>query len=556
MTLVTRFSHILARQRRARWPVWLVTGVVALNGIVAILDILYAHLPRLNILVPFDYDYYSRLSGIFAGFLLLYFAGQLALRKRLAWWMAFVASVVIVLDSALHARNPFGLLLPVVTLVTLAWYQSSFEVKVEWRSVATGLRLLVLCLVVALAYGSIGFTRLAPRDFDTPHRASLAEGAKRTVEEFTLVGNDDLSPHSRRVHWFIDSLDLLGSLSIAFAFYSLFRPLAYRYATLPAERQRAGDLIRRYGTSSEDAFKLWPEDKAYFFGSGGVTVLSYRVDHGCALVLGTPVGPEDQWKHTIAEFKQFCHEHDWTVTFMYVPETALEIFEAAHLRPLKIGEDAIVTTTTFASTTIRSKHWRGVMNKFARLEYQFEVVEAPQTAAILHEAAAVTKAWLGVDGRKERGFALGYHDRVYLAANRLYVVRDKDGMMVAFANGIHSYNDHESTIDLMRYRPDSETGVMDFMLASIITALATNGVTQFSLGLAPLAGVGTGPEQTPEERLIALAGRLGAGGFAFEGLRRFKHKFDPTWEARYLVYGRGPAGLTRTFLAINSLMGG
>ncbi|MBW4062107.1 DUF2156 domain-containing protein [Candidatus Saccharibacteria bacterium] len=549
------YTAVRPSARWRNWPVRLVAGIVFLNGLFAILAVLYSRLPsRVEMFFPFDYDLYGRFFGLFAGFLLIYFASQLLLRKRLAWWVAFVGSSIIVIGHAVYAQNLTALILPVLSLILLALFEHLFVVKYELHSVAQGTGLLSLSLLVALLYGSIGFTRLAPRDFTSPHHVGLAEGAKLTLGQFSLVDDPALSPHSHRAKWFITSLDLLGGLSIAFAFYSLFRPLVYRYATLPQERDRARDLITEYGTSSEDEFKLWPEDKTFFFNTEGTAMVAYCVDHGTAMVLGEPIGPVAAWGELIDSFKQFCHLHDWTVTHIYLPDDHLDIFEAAKLRVLKIGEDAVVDTATFATETVRSKHFRGVVNKFKRLGYSFEVANAPQSPKVLAEAAIVTKGWLSEGGRSERGFALGYHDKAYLRRNTLYLVRNDKGRLVAFANAIPSYNERQSTIDLMRYLPNTETGVMDYLLAEIILSLYEGGIAEFSLGLAPLAGVGNRPEQTLEERVIALAGRFGVGGFSYEGLRRFKNKFEPRWEPRFLVYERGAAGLTRTILAINSLM--
>jgi len=41
--------------------------------------------------------------------------------------------------------------------------------------------------------------------------------------------------------------------------------------------------------------------------------------------------------------------------------------------------------------------------------------------------------------------------------------------------------------------------------------------------------------------------------FSFQGLRRFKDKFQPEWEPRYLAYRGLPTDLVRIGLAYNAL---
>lgn len=542
-------------QHETSWPVQMVAGIVFLNGIFAILGVVFTRFSvRLELILPIDYVYYGRIFGLFAGFLLIYFSSRLLKRKQLAWWIAFVGSLAIVIDHALFARNAYALLLPATSLVLLAVYYREFRVKSEPNSVKQGVGLLILSITVALAYGTLGFTKLLPRDFIPHQHFTLYQGMVRTVREYTLVGNSDLIPRTREARWFLDSLDALGVFSIAFAFLSLFRPLTYRYGVLPQERERARKLLDEYGTSSEDAFKLWPEDKSYYFLADGQSFVAYRVARGVAVVLGEPVGPKTEWHRLMLEFKRYCHVYDWTVALLYIPHEHLESFERAGFKPLKIGEDAIVDTAGFVDKASRNKHFRAVRNKFDRTGYRFDVSEAPQVREVLSEASAVTRSWLTTAGRKERSFGLGYHETDYLRRSTIYSLYDSRGKMVAFANAIRSYDPNQATIDLMRHVRQSETGTMDMLMLSIIEQLATDGVKEFSLGLAPLGGVGENPERTVEERVIGYFGRAGIGRFSYEGLRKFKDKFEPDWQARYLVYERGPVGLAVASVAVAELL--
>ena len=552
---ITHSELLDTLEPRNEWAVRLVSAIVLLNGLFAILEVVYFRFsPRLESLLPVDYEYYGRYFGLFAGFLLIYFSSRLLKRKRLAWWIAFVGSLLIVAIHGVFARDLSALLLPSLSLVLLAVYHEEFRVPSEPSNIRQGVGLLVLSLAIALLYGTIGFAKLLPRDFNPPQHISIIQGAVRTVREYTLIGNSDLNPQTEHAKWFLGSLDVFGSVSIAIAFLSLFRPLSYRFRTLPQERARAREILERFGSSSEDAFKLWPEDKSYFFGAEHAVFLAYKVERGVALVLGEPVGPQEQWLGVIRQFRSYCHLHDWSVAFVYVPKSRLKIFEEAGFKPLKIGQDAVVDVNSFIENVASNKHFRAVKNKFTRLGYQFSVAQPPHAQAILNQMASVTRSWLSVDGRVERGFAMGYHDHDYLQQSVLYLLHDGDGNLAAFANGIRSFNSKQETVDLMRHRAEGETGAMDFLFFSIIEYLASRDVAEFGLGLAPMAGVGSGPERTTEERVAGYLSRLGIGGLSYKGLRKFKGKFEPRWEDQYLVYERGPVGLARAGAAIGVVM--
>ena len=111
---------------------------------------------------------------------------------------------------------------------------------------------------------------------------------------------------------------------------------------------------------------------------------------------------------------------------------------------------------------------------------------------------------------------------------------------MAFAN-LWATPDHgELSIDLMRYRERRVHDVMDYLFIELLLWGKAQGFRRFDLGMAPLSGL-------QERQLAPLWTRAGALLFThgdtfynFEGLRRYKEKFRPVWEPRYLA---APGGL-------------
>ena len=64
------------------------------------------------------------------------------------------------------------------------------------------------------------------------------------------------------------------------------------------------------------------------------------------------------------------------------------------------------------------------------------------------------------------------------------------------------------------------------------------GFRRFNLGMAPLATVGDARRARPIERLARQFFLHGEAWYNYQGLRRFKERFHPSWEPRYMAYRR------------------
>lgn len=315
---------------------------------------------------------------------------------------------------------------------------------------------------------------------------------------------------------------------------------------------RVEALVGRYGRTPLDYFKTWP-DKSYYFSPSGQSAIAYRVAWSVAVSLGDPVGPDHELEPLVRAFLGFCSDNGWSTAFLQVLPNFLCVYRGLGLNVLKIGEHALVDLDRFATQTSRRRAFRRPSLHLAAEGCGVRLESPPHPDALLDEAEEVSREWLSLPGRRERGFTLGRFDRGYLAQHSLAVLRDPAGRLVAFVNQVPGVRPGVATIDLMRHRPEAPNGAMDYLLGELLLRLRQQGYRWFSLGLAPLAGVGTGRGGRLEERAVREVYEHASAVFSFKGLRSYKAKFEPGWEERFLVYENGHRGLLRTALALGRI---
>ena len=181
------------------------------------------------------------------------------------------------------------------------------------------------------------------------------------------------------------------------------------------------------------------------------------------------------------------------------------------------------------------KSLRSTLKRVERVGSRFEVLDGPIDDATMDELRGVSDSWMTASGHRERTFTVGRFDPAYLRATTIAVVRDADDRIVAFTNILPSYHSGEGNFDLMRRRPDSVNGVMEFLFVSLIEYFRGRGLTGMNLGLAPLAGVEGGGVRS---RSSAPCATTAAPRSTYGGLQEFKAKWRPRWEPRYIAYER------------------
>jgi phosphatidylglycerol lysyltransferase len=182
-----------------------------------------------------------------------------------------------------------------------------------------------------------------------------------------------------------------------------------------------------------------------------------------------------------------------------------------------------------------------------------ELLQPPHSPQVLAEARRISDDWLTSKSAHEKRFSVGYFDEAYLANFPLALVR-VEGRIVAFAN-VWTAGRQELSLDLMRYAQGAPSGTMDFLFVELMLWGKEQGYEQFNLGMAPLSGLEQRPLAPVWHRMGRLVSGMGEHFYNFEGLRRYKQKFLPQWEPRYLA---APGGLVlpRVLLDVTTLIAG
>ncbi|MFY1053250.1 bifunctional lysylphosphatidylglycerol flippase/synthetase MprF [Ectopseudomonas khazarica] len=490
-------------------------AVLLFSGVTPTMD---EHLEALGFLMPPPLIAASHLAASLVGTLCLLLAQGLRRRLSAAWVLTLVLLCLGVVLSLLKGFDwPEALVLAVIAGVLALFRREFYRPSRLLDMPASGLALAATSGVIA---ASVWLLLFVYQDVAYSHQLWW---------QFELDGN---APRGLRA--------ALGSalVLLAVGLTWLLR------ATPPSIRLPDGEALARARAIVEASRQ--PEgglalsgDKALLFHPDGQAFLMYARRGRSLVALFDPIGPPAARAELIWQFRDLCDRHHARPVFYQVRAENLPGYIDIGLTALKLGEEALVDLHTFdlASNGKEMKALRYTWNRGQRDGLSLEL-HAPG-AAPLDALQGISAAWLAGKQVREKGFSLGRFSPEYLAHFRIAVVRF-EGRAVAFANLLECQTRAVASLDLMRVLPDAPKSTMEFLMLGLIQQFQGEGYARFSLGMVPLAGLQTRKGAPLPLRLGALVFDRGESFYNFQGLRRFKDKFLPQWEPRYLAV---PAGL-------------
>jgi phosphatidylglycerol lysyltransferase len=295
-------------------------------------------------------------------------------------------------------------------------------------------------------------------------------------------------------------------------------------------------------------------DKKLLFANEDAGFVMFQPVGKCWVAMGDPVGSAEVREQLVWDFRDACDRFAAWPVFYQVSANNLPMYLDAGLSLSKLGEEARVELAHFGLEGARRADLRQTHRRAQREGLSFAMLTPDEVRSRIEELRAVSDEWLAAKSMAEKGFSLGRFDPAYLG-NFCAAVVMLEGRIVAFANLWEAASRAELSVDLMRQSNTASRNLMDYLFIEIMLWGRAQGYRWFSLGMAPLSGMQDREFAPVWNRMAAFLYRHGEHFYNFNGLRRYKNKFDPEWHPRYLACPGGIA-LPRVLMEVTTLIAG
>lgn len=511
-------------------------ALLFLLGVVNIISVLTPSIrERMHILhnyLPTEAIHASNYFILASGLLLLVTAAFMLKGLRSAWWFALLLSLGSLIGHLTKAIDYEEAIIALVVILSLVSTRKEYVVRSNPRLRGIGIQTALISMLAVIVFGVVGFYFLDIRYFNIDF--SLVQSIKYTLLNFFLVGSSDLVPVGKFTHYFINTIQISGLLSIGFLVFTLISPYVWKPEPAQAELDEALALTKKFGKSAVDYFKMY-RDKLLFFNEARTGFIGYRVSGNFAVILEDPVAEnETVMMQCLVEFDSFCKDNGLKNISYRVPAESLPIYRQLRKKSLYIGQEAVVDLTRFTLSGGDKKSMRNALNKVTERGFKASVVEPPLKEGLLQKLKAVSDEWLLETEREELVFSQGMFVWEEIKNQTVIIVENAEEKVIAFINIIPDYAPDEGTYDLIRKTADAPNGVMDFMLVEVFNYFKRQNIHFVNLGFAPLSGI-----EIPEDitaRSMKFAYEKIKSFSHYKGLRDYKEKFTPNWHDKYLVY--------------------
>ena len=293
-------------------------------------------------------------------------------------------------------------------------------------------------------------------------------------------------------------------------------------------RARAFELVRRHGRDTV-SFQGLETGYRYFF-DGDDALVAFVDTGGAWVAAGGPVAPASRAYEVAQRFSEAALAQRRRACFFAAEQSLVD----AGLPAMRIGEqpvwiaakwDAVLASSSSLRYQLRRARHKGV--EVRRLASD----ELAPGMRLRDQIEELGRHWQRTHRMPPMRFLVQLEPLTFPSERMLYLA-ERDGVPVGLASAVPVYARRRMFVEDLVRAPDAPNGTVELLVDTVMRAVASFGLSEVTLGLAPLAG--------DVARWLRFARWAGSGFYDFEGLRRFKAKLRPhEWEPIYLCAGPG-----------------
>ena len=524
----------------SRLPVW-AARVVFLLGLLNIASAVVRRSPRLldwsqDYLPPFGAVASVAVIGIGVGCGLLVMARGLRRRKQRAW----IATVGLLGAAiAVHLVRGTELIQATVSAVVVAVLLLGRRQFVGRPEPGSRNAIPVSLFGLAVAGSLLGVIALLAAERELVRPWTAAQVLQQSV--FGLVGvagplrfaDADAAAESRYLLLGLGILTGLAALAV------LLHSSGPMESANDADRTCVRALLAQHGQVDSLGYFATRDDKSYIFSPTGKAAVAYKVKAGVCMAAGDPIGDVEAWPGAIEAWLRLTEQRAWIPAVLAVSETGGEAYHRAGFDALEIGDEAVMEVPDFTLDGRAMRSVRQAVNRAQRAGYVIQIdpvwdLDPAQRA----EAEQLSRRWRR--GGPERGFSM--------ALSRFAGAEDPDCLIVQARNFVGDlvavlqfvpWGNDGLSLDLVRRHPDLENGVMELMIAELLSTAPSRKIDRVSLNFAVFRSslargerIGAGPFLRAWVRTLLVASRW----WQIDSLYRANAKFRPVWEPRFICF--------------------
>lgn len=276
--------------------------------------------------------------------------------------------------------------------------------------------------------------------------------------------------------------------------------------------------------------------------------IAFELHRHVAVACGDPVCAEPDLPRLMLAFAQHCTARGWRFTFVGAGAGVGKLAADLGFNVVKVGEEALFDLSRPSLSGRAAKKARSAINLARRSGIVVEEYRR-RSPAIDAEILEVADEWLQTRPGPPMAFLLRSRPLAQREHKRIFTA-SHGGRIVGVLTCAPAPGRNLLCVEELARRHNAPYGTSELLIETARQAAREDGVTLFSLGVAPLQGA----TRQPYGRfwllrtLFALCyGRLNFV-YGFRSLNHFKKKFGPTlWEDSFLIYR---SGLLATALAV------